>query len=157
MLSATRIDIRPFEYRVMAPSTEGFRWPIHRARTAFDAATGPIVVGLDMTPECRRAVEDAAGVATSTGVPLHLVLSVRKQWSIVVSGHGEAWNLDVYSVARQFLDSVISELPITGVTRTITSSAIGQAVRREAIRLDSRMVVVRAHRPLGRCLSRLRV
>ena len=164
MLRETGTVIHPFVYRELAQSPGRVHWSIHRVRAVLDAATrptdvpeGPIVVGLDMTSEGRRAAVDAAHVATSTGVPLHLVLSVPKPWSIVVAGCGESWALDGYSVASQYLDNLINELAITGVTRTITVGAIGQAVKREAMRLDAAMVVVRAHRPFGQRLSRLHV
>jgi hypothetical protein len=115
-----------------------------------DAPAGPIVVGVDMTRSSRRAAVDAARLAASTGVGLHLVLNVRKPWSVVVVGHGEAWNLDGYSVAEQFLDNLIIGLPVTGVTRTITVGTMGEAVKREAARLDAGVTVVRRRRPFHR-------
>ena len=157
MLSAPRNNVRPFVHREVASPTEHPRCSMTRAGTvehapqgSVDAPPRPMVVGLDMTREGRRIAVDAAQIASSTGVPLHLVLSVHRPWSLVVAGHGEAWNIDGYSVAEQFLHNLILELPVTGVTRTITAGPIAEAVKREAARLDARMIVVRGRRPFRR-------
>jgi nucleotide-binding universal stress UspA family protein len=100
-----------------------------------------------MSAAGRRAAFDAARIAAATDAPVHLVMAVNKAWSRTITGGGtEEWNINWLTTAEQFLDDLISDLPIKNVTRVVIIGATAKVVRDEAARLNARQIVMRARR-----------
>jgi hypothetical protein len=115
LMNATRKDPRPFVLPAVSPP----RGYTGSPRT--HPAGGPIIVGVEMSAAGRRAAFDAARIAAATDAPVHLVMAVNKAWSQTITGGGtEEWNVNWLTTAEQFLDDLISDLPIKNVTRTAT-------------------------------------
>jgi hypothetical protein len=79
-----------------------------------------------------------------------VAMSTRSSWSVAVGGGGETWSVDWKTVAEQYLDGPVRELPTAGVSRTIVIGTTHRAVREAARRVHVGVVVVRARHPFGR-------
>ncbi len=115
-----------------------------------------IVVGVDASATARQAATQAAELANSCGVPLHLVTAYAKRASQTVKDGSDTWMVDSLSSAEQLLADIASGLRVTcGVTSAVVQGDPAGAVIKEAKRIDASMIVVgnRRVRGVGRILG----
>ena len=109
-----------------------------------------IIVGVDQSETARRAAFTAAKLASACCKPLHVVMAVNRRPPVDVSvGGSDRWHLDGISAAEQFLDTLISELPASSVTRTVSLQDPATALCDEARRLQASIIVVGNRRVKG--------
>lgn len=110
----------------------------------------PIVVGVDGSATARLAAKQAAELANSCGVALHLVTAYTKRATKTVRSAGETWVIDSLSTAEQVLADVRSDIrAANGVTSAVVEGDPAGAVIGEAKRLDASMIVVGNRRVQG--------
>ena len=117
--------------------------------------SGVVVVGVDGSPSARKAAEMALGLAESLGASLHIVTAFdvdRSETFGVGSDEVRVWNSDAAeNVAKSLSDSK----PGINVTYFAARGKPADALIKEAMRLDARLIVVgnRRMRGIGRLLG----
>lgn len=116
---------------------------------------GVVVVGVDGSPSARKAAEMALGLAESLGASLHIVTAFdvdRSETFGVGSDEVKVWNSDAAeNVAKSLSDS----RPGVEITHFAARGKPADALIKEAMRLDARLIVVgnRRMRGIGRLLG----
>ena len=109
-----------------------------------------IIVGVDQSETARHAAFAAARLASACGKPLHIVMAVSRRKSVDIAvGATDRWHVDTLSTAEQYLDALISELPTSPITRTVTLCDPATAICEEATRLEADVIVVGNRRVHG--------
>ena len=117
--------------------------------------SGVVVVGVDGSPSARKAAEMALGLAESLGASLHIVTAFdvdRSETFGVGSDEVKVWNSDAAeNVAKALSDA----RPKAEITHFAARGKPADALIKEAMRLDARLIVVgnRRMRGIGRLLG----
>ena len=117
--------------------------------------SGVVVVGVDGSPSARKAAEVALGLAKSLGGSLHIVTafdSDRAETFGVGSDNVRISNADSAEIVAKALGNAAQGLEIT---HSAARGKPADALIKEAIRVDARVIVVgnRRMRGIGRLLG----
>ncbi len=118
--------------------------------------SGIIVVGVDGSPTARKAAEAARDLATALGATLHVVSAFDNDRSEVFGSGSEKWLVSdadkAEQVARTVADTLGGDIRIT---YSAASGRTADALIREAIRKEARVIVVgnRRMQGIGRVLG----
>ncbi|PNI09090.1 universal stress protein UspA [Arthrobacter sp. AFG7.2] len=117
--------------------------------------SGVVVVGVDGSPSARKAAEMALGLAESLGASLHIVTAFdvdRSETFGVGSDEVKVWNSDA---AENVAKSLADAKPGMEISHFAARGKPADALIKEAMRLDARLIVVgnRRMRGIGRLLG----
>jgi nucleotide-binding universal stress UspA family protein len=118
--------------------------------------SGVIVVGVDGSASARKAAEAARDLATALGASLHVVSAFEDDRSGVFGSGSDKWLVSdadkAEHVARTMADTLGGDIKITCAA---ASGRPADALIREAIRTEARIIVVgnRRMRGIGRVLG----